>query len=162
MGLSFTIAAGPRQRIHSQVRVPRDTWPHFTGILHPLTLARKTVFCNHLMTPSVSRLYGVDVRMISEYLSSWWNENLQVRPKSLRRKLSLSAICLPQIPPGLTWDRTRAVAVASRQLTARAVALEEQTLNTEKSLIKRAGTRKSNSFQNGRTEFRTKVNLNRE
>jgi hypothetical protein len=30
MGLSFTIAACPRQRSHSQVRVPWDSWPHFT------------------------------------------------------------------------------------------------------------------------------------
>jgi hypothetical protein len=30
MGLSFTIAAGPRQRSHSQVRVPRYSWTHFT------------------------------------------------------------------------------------------------------------------------------------
>jgi hypothetical protein len=30
MRLSFTTAAGPRQRTHSQVRVPRDSWPHFT------------------------------------------------------------------------------------------------------------------------------------
>jgi hypothetical protein len=30
MGLSFTIAAGPRQRSHSQIRVPRDSRPHFT------------------------------------------------------------------------------------------------------------------------------------
>jgi hypothetical protein len=29
MSLSFTIAAGPRQRSHSQLRVPRDSWPHF-------------------------------------------------------------------------------------------------------------------------------------
>jgi hypothetical protein len=29
MGLSFTVAAGPRQRSHSQVRAPRDSWPHF-------------------------------------------------------------------------------------------------------------------------------------
>jgi hypothetical protein len=29
MGLSFTIAAGPRQRSHSQVRVPEDSQPHF-------------------------------------------------------------------------------------------------------------------------------------
>jgi hypothetical protein len=29
-GLSFIIAAGPRQRSHSRVRVPRDSWPHFT------------------------------------------------------------------------------------------------------------------------------------
>jgi hypothetical protein len=30
MGLSFTIAAGPRQSSHSQVRGPRHSWPHFT------------------------------------------------------------------------------------------------------------------------------------
>jgi hypothetical protein len=30
MGLSFTIAAGPRQRSHSQVRVPKESWPHST------------------------------------------------------------------------------------------------------------------------------------
>jgi hypothetical protein len=30
-GLSFTIAAGPCQSSHSQVRVQRDSWPHFTA-----------------------------------------------------------------------------------------------------------------------------------
>jgi hypothetical protein len=30
MGLSFTIAADPRQRSHLQVQVPWDSWPHFT------------------------------------------------------------------------------------------------------------------------------------
>jgi hypothetical protein len=30
MGLSYTTAAGPSQRIHSQVRVPQDSGPHFT------------------------------------------------------------------------------------------------------------------------------------
>jgi hypothetical protein len=29
-GLSFTIAAGPRQRSHFRVRVPYDSWPYFT------------------------------------------------------------------------------------------------------------------------------------
>jgi hypothetical protein len=29
-GLPFTMAAGPRQRSHSWVRVPRDSWPYFT------------------------------------------------------------------------------------------------------------------------------------
>jgi hypothetical protein len=29
-GLPFTIAASPRQRSHSWVRVPRDSWPYFT------------------------------------------------------------------------------------------------------------------------------------
>jgi hypothetical protein len=30
MGLSFTIAAGARQRSHSHVRAPQDLWPHLT------------------------------------------------------------------------------------------------------------------------------------
>jgi hypothetical protein len=30
MGQSFTTAAGPRKRSHSRVRVPRDSWPHFS------------------------------------------------------------------------------------------------------------------------------------
>jgi hypothetical protein len=30
MGPSFTIAAGPRQRSHFRVRVPRYSWPYFT------------------------------------------------------------------------------------------------------------------------------------
>jgi hypothetical protein len=30
-GLSFTTAAGPRQRSHSRVRVQRDSWPYFTA-----------------------------------------------------------------------------------------------------------------------------------
>jgi hypothetical protein len=30
MGLSFTITAGPHQRSHFQVRVPRNSRPHFT------------------------------------------------------------------------------------------------------------------------------------
>jgi hypothetical protein len=30
MGLSFTIDADPRQSIHSQIIVLRDSWPHFT------------------------------------------------------------------------------------------------------------------------------------
>jgi hypothetical protein len=29
-GLPFTIAAGPRQRSHSWIRVPRHSWPYFT------------------------------------------------------------------------------------------------------------------------------------
>jgi hypothetical protein len=29
-GLSFTISAGPRERSHSRVRVPWDSWPYFT------------------------------------------------------------------------------------------------------------------------------------
>jgi hypothetical protein len=36
-GLSFTISVGPRQRSHSRVRVPRDSWPYLiaSGSRHP-------------------------------------------------------------------------------------------------------------------------------
>jgi hypothetical protein len=30
MGQSFTIAAGPRQRSHSQIQIPRTSWPYFS------------------------------------------------------------------------------------------------------------------------------------
>jgi hypothetical protein len=48
-GLSFTIAAGPRQRSHSRVWVPRDSRPYFTvsysrlPFLSPPTTRRATV-----------------------------------------------------------------------------------------------------------------------
>jgi hypothetical protein len=44
MRLSFTIAAGPRQRSHSRLRVPRDSWPYLLSqirdSLHPTRRAR--------------------------------------------------------------------------------------------------------------------------
>jgi hypothetical protein len=49
MGLSFTIGAGPRQRIHSGVRLPCDLRPYFTvsdlrlPFLSPPTTRRATV-----------------------------------------------------------------------------------------------------------------------
>jgi hypothetical protein len=49
MGLSFTIAAGPRQRSHSWVRVPWDSRPYFLvsdlrlSFLSPSTTLRSTV-----------------------------------------------------------------------------------------------------------------------
>jgi hypothetical protein len=36
MGLSFAIAAGPRQRSHSRVRTPRNSWSHFTVLISRL------------------------------------------------------------------------------------------------------------------------------
>jgi hypothetical protein len=48
-GLSFTIAAGARQRSHSRIRVQWDSWPYFTvsdsrrPFLSPPTTRRATV-----------------------------------------------------------------------------------------------------------------------
>jgi hypothetical protein len=44
MGLSFTIAAGPRQRSHVQVRVLRDTWPHLSQIRDFLNLTARSPY----------------------------------------------------------------------------------------------------------------------
>jgi hypothetical protein len=49
MGLSFTIAADPRQRIHFRIRLPWDSRPYFTvsdstlPFLSPPTTRRVTV-----------------------------------------------------------------------------------------------------------------------
>jgi hypothetical protein len=40
MSLSFTITAGDRQVSHSQARVPRASWPHFTVSESRLPLPR--------------------------------------------------------------------------------------------------------------------------
>jgi hypothetical protein len=53
--------------------------------------------------------------------SSWWNEDWQRKPK-YSEKTCPSALCPPQIPHDLTWDRTRAAAVGSQRLTAWAMA----------------------------------------
>jgi hypothetical protein len=42
--------------------------------------------------------------------------------RSTRRKPAPVLLCPPQIPPDLTWDRTRTSAVGSQQLTAWAMA----------------------------------------
>jgi hypothetical protein len=36
MGLSFTIIDGPRQRSHSQVQVPRESWTYFSVLVSRL------------------------------------------------------------------------------------------------------------------------------
>jgi hypothetical protein len=59
MGLSFAIAADPRQRIHSQVRVPQDSWPHFTVSDSRLSLSSSELFfkvkVKVILRPTVSR-----------------------------------------------------------------------------------------------------------
>jgi hypothetical protein len=67
-GLSFTTAAGPRQRSRSWVRVPWDSWPHFTlsdlrlPFSSPPTTRRATVevfdpaSTRHLLLCSLSSL----------------------------------------------------------------------------------------------------------
>jgi hypothetical protein len=61
-GLLFTIAAGPRQRSHSRVRVPWDSRPYFTvsdlrfPFLSPPTTRRVTVEVKHNRSEMVAVL----------------------------------------------------------------------------------------------------------
>jgi hypothetical protein len=72
MGLSFIIAADPRQRIHSRIRVPWDSRPYFTvpdSILHflsPPTTRSATV--EAFYPASTHLLKAVFRRLIREHL----------------------------------------------------------------------------------------------
>jgi hypothetical protein len=67
MGLSFTIAAGLHQRSHSRVRVPRDSWPHFTVSDSRLPQPRGPCLCiisrrNRVSFNRLLRLVGLRCR----------------------------------------------------------------------------------------------------
>jgi hypothetical protein len=53
MGLSLIIATGPRQRSQSQIRVPRDSWPHFA--LSNSRLSRPGGRCSLIHIPPETR-----------------------------------------------------------------------------------------------------------
>jgi hypothetical protein len=58
---------------------------------------------------------------MGEYVVSveWYQQG---KTKILREKFASGPVCLPQIPQGVTWDRTHASALSDRGLTARSVA----------------------------------------
>jgi hypothetical protein len=77
MGLSFTIAAGLCQRIHTRVRVPWDSPPYFTvsdsrlPFLSPLTTRRATVEVFDPASTSESDCHLVPkLRMVTRLLHS--------------------------------------------------------------------------------------------
>jgi hypothetical protein len=82
MCLTFTIAAGRRQRSHSLVRVPRDSWPYFTvsnSIPTPKPEGRVTVF----MSPrnKVAQLYprALGSLFVASYDSQSYGGGIQTR-----------------------------------------------------------------------------------
>jgi hypothetical protein len=48
----------------------------------------------------------------------WWSDTDRREVETLGVKLFPLPLCPPQIPHGLSWDRTRALAVTGRMLTA--------------------------------------------
>jgi hypothetical protein len=89
--LTFTIAAGPRQRSHSQVRVPWDSWPHFTVIRFD-TPSTWRVRSPYLYTPRnrVAQLYpqgtGFYFRRLLRLASVGWMYSIPPSRRGPHRK----------------------------------------------------------------------------
>jgi hypothetical protein len=63
-------------------------------------------------------------------------------------------VCPPQIPHGLTWDRTRAAAMGSRRLTASAVARPKQSCNISSKTVQTGSLHKC-SYRGARSRHRS-------
>jgi hypothetical protein len=76
MGLSFTIAAGPRQRGHSRVRVPRDSWPYFTlsdsRLPQPGRPGRRIYIPHEQGGPVIPPSTGFPFRRLLRLAGLWW------------------------------------------------------------------------------------------
>jgi hypothetical protein len=65
MSLSFSIAAGPRQRTHSQVRIPQASWPHFTASDSRLSQPRSQAHVFISPRNNVAQLYPLALGLFS-------------------------------------------------------------------------------------------------
>jgi hypothetical protein len=75
-GLSFIIAAGPRQASHSRVRVPQDLWPYFiiwdSRLPQPVVITRRN---------RVARLYtqALNYLFVASYDSQGYGGGIRTR-----------------------------------------------------------------------------------
>jgi hypothetical protein len=96
-GLSFRIAAGPRQRSHFRVRVPRDSWSHFTvsdsrlPFSLPPTIRRATM---EVFDPASTR-ESMNSRVFSLFITS----KEPNRGHHLERLVHSVIICVLSIAP---------------------------------------------------------------
>jgi hypothetical protein len=76
MSLLFIIAAGPRQRSHSRVRLPRDLWPHFTvsdsGLPQPRDPGRRIYIPQEQGGPVIPRGTGFPFHRLLRLAGLWW------------------------------------------------------------------------------------------
>jgi hypothetical protein len=86
MGLSFTIAAGPRQRSHSLARIPRNSWPHFivSDSRPPNLEGQVPVFI--FSRNRVARLYpqALGPLFVVSYDSQGYDKGIQIRLRTRR------------------------------------------------------------------------------
>jgi hypothetical protein len=106
MGLSFTIAAGPRQRSYSHVRVPRDSWPYFTASdsTHPSTWRARSPYLypqedGGAVTPPGT---GFPFRRILRLAGLWWRYSNRLHKRSIPSSIIFSVIN----PPGTDQQKT--------------------------------------------------------
>jgi hypothetical protein len=99
-GLSFTIAAGPRQRSHFRVRVPWDFWPYFTlsdlglPFSSPPATLRATV---EVFDPASTRDVLVSLK-VTKVLERMWREAgvaIGWRDWGEPRETSVRIVCMP-------------------------------------------------------------------
>jgi hypothetical protein len=107
-GLSFTTAAGPRQRCHFQVWVPWDSRPHFTvsdsrlPFLSPSTTRRATV---EIFDPASTW----DCIISFHYIwSIWYDTTVQRTPRStVLLCVFVAAGTFPEAPPSNDLEDTQ-------------------------------------------------------
>jgi hypothetical protein len=100
MSVSFTIAAGPRQRSHSQFRVPRNSWPHFTvsdSTLPQPGESQVLVFIS--LRNRVTRLYPrtLGSLFVASYDSQGHAESIRPRLYTGLNAMSLSLMLRPTV-----------------------------------------------------------------
>jgi hypothetical protein len=82
MGLSFIIAAGPRQRSHSQVWVPRDPRPNFTvsesRLPQPGELDPRIYIPRNMVAPLYTQ--ALDSLFVASYDSQGYGGGIRPRP----------------------------------------------------------------------------------
>jgi hypothetical protein len=102
MGLSFTIAIGPRQRSHSQVRVLRDSWPYFTASDSrlPKPGGPGPRICEYTPRNRLSRLYlqALGSLLVASYYS-------QGDGGGIRPRLHAGWMCVCVYIHITSWDR---------------------------------------------------------
>jgi hypothetical protein len=135
MDLSFTIAAGLRQHIHSQVRVPQDSWPHFA-----LNLIYMAQMVSQFLERGWAWVYLVRLPLIvflyqPQVWSRMWSVGGMRIDREKRSTIAPVPLCPPQIPHDLTWARTRAAVCRNRRLTVWATAQPLLAVTAHKSAL---------------------------
>jgi hypothetical protein len=107
MGLSFTIAAGPRKRSHSRIRVPRDPWPYFTVSDSRLSQPGGSGPRIYILQEQVTQLYpqALGSFFVASYDPQGYGGGILIRLNTVQ--LHSSASCLEDNSLARTTQKTQ-------------------------------------------------------